>query len=357
MPHSVNKKIRVLIVDDSALIRALLIDILTSDPRIEVIAEAKDAFEARDMIKKYNPDVLTLDIEMPKMNGITFLKNLMRLRPMPVLMISTLTQSGAPKTLEALELGAVDYVAKPEGGGAQLAQYRDSIIEKVINAAKARVRTTEEKPSTTQVNNSVKSNASFLAGKRIRPGFICAIGASTGGTEALKDVITALPPKSPPVVVVQHIPESFSTSYAQRVDKHSAVNVYEARDGQKIESGSVYIAPGNKHLRVVREHGQVLCRLSEDALVNRHRPAVEVLFDSVLETYGSKALGVLLTGMGGDGAQALLRMRQALCETIAQDEESSVVWGMPGMAVKLGAANQILPLNKITRAILSAAVL
>ncbi len=348
--------IKVMIVDDSALIRAVLTEILESDSRLDVVASAKDAFEARDLIKKHNPDVITLDIEMPKMNGITFLKNLMRLRPMPVVMISTLTQEGAPSTLEALELGAIDFVPKPktEGGGS-LEQYKDTIIEKVVNAARARVRPFHEDSAPVQLKSRSVSNASLVKSKSLRPKFICAIGASTGGTEAIKEVVSALPENSPPVVVVQHIPESFSKSYAARVDSMSAMKVYEAEDNQKIEPGCVYIAPGHMHLQIVNTSMGYMCKLSASDFVNRHRPSVEVLFDSVIEAAGNNAMGVMLTGMGNDGSEALLRMKQSGCTTIAQDEDSSVVWGMPGAAVQLGAVDKVLSLNKITGEILSAA--
>ncbi len=353
--NSKKSTIKVLIVDDSALIRALLQEVLESDPRLKVIACAKDAFEARDLIKAHHPDVITLDIEMPKMNGITFLKNLMRLRPMPVVMISTLTQEGAPATLQALELGAVDFVAKPrsdkEGG---LEESRDLIIEKVVNASRAHVRTVQDQPTTLELKNKAKTNASLMRTKKLRHNFIVAIGASTGGTEAIKEVITALPENSPPVVVVQHIPESFSKSYAARVDSYSAMNVYEAEHHQPIVAGSVYIAPGDKHLSITRTSKGYMCLLSDSGLVNRHRPAVEVLFDSVIDIAKDNAMGVLLTGMGADGAEALLRMKEANCLTIAQDEASSVVWGMPGAAVALGAADKVLPLDSIASAILSA---
>ncbi len=349
--------IKVLIVDDSALIRSLLKEILISDPRLEVVAAAKDAFEARELIKKHNPDVLTLDIEMPKMNGIVFLKNLMRLRPMPVVMVSTLTHEGAPATLEALELGAVDFFAKPKsdvaGGG--LESYSDAIVEKVVNAARARVRPLLDTPTEKDIKGQVQKNASLVGNKKQRSGFIVALGASTGGTEALKEVITALPAACPPVVVVQHIPEAFSSSFAARVNKASAVNVYEAEDNQKIESGSVYIAPGHSHLRIALLGGSYICKLEKSEPVNRHRPSVGVLFDSVTECAGKNAIGVIMTGMGADGAESLLRMKQAGIPTVAQDEETSVVWGMPGAAVKLGAADEILPLGKIAGRVLASA--
>ncbi|WP_018015549.1 protein-glutamate methylesterase/protein-glutamine glutaminase [Teredinibacter turnerae] len=346
--------VKVLIIDDSALVRALLSEILSGHENIDVVGSASDPYEAREMIKQLNPDVLTLDIEMPRMNGIAFLKNLMRLRPMPVVMISTLTQQGAPATLEALELGAVDFVPKPKTEGAvALEKYSEEIIEKVLCAARANVAPRiEEKKA--QTPDSAAATA-LTYGKTLKPGFLCAIGASTGGTEAIKDVVKSLPANSPAVVIAQHIPAVFSSSFAKRVDTLSAVHVYEAENNQKIEPGSVYIAPGDAHLRVIERQGSYICQLGTDDLINRHRPSVEALFDSVTKHVGAKAMGVILTGMGADGAAALLRMKQAGCVTVAQDEATSVVWGMPGAAVKLGAADQVLPLDKITRYILTRA--
>ena len=339
-----------LIIDDSALIRALLSEVLKSHPDIEVVGAACDAYEARELIKQTSPDVLTLDIEMPRMNGITFLKNLMRLRPMPVVMISTLTQEGAPSTLEALELGAIDFVAKPknEGGGA-LERYRDVILEKVICAANANVHTCAELRAVGGSKIEVDSTA------KLKYGFLCAIGASTGGTEAIKEVVRVLPEYCPPIVVAQHIPETFSRSFAKRLNDAARVNVYEAVHGQPIEPGNVYIAPGNAHLRVALNGSAYYCELGQDEHINRHRPSVEALFDSVRNAAGKRSMGVLLTGMGADGAEALLRMREAGAFTVAQDKASSVVWGMPGAAVKLEAAEKVLPLNKVTRCILKQA--
>ncbi len=349
------KKVKVIIVDDSALIRALLNEVLASDERIDVVGCACDPYEARELIKQRSPDVITLDIEMPRMNGIAFLKNLMRLRPMPVVMISTLTQEGAPATLEALELGAVDFVPKPKDeGGAALARYAHVIIQKVLCAATANISARAELSE----DQSIQTREEFkLIGSknRLSPGFICAIGASTGGTEAIKEVVGALPECSPPVVAAQHIPAVFSTSFARRLDQNSAVSVFEAEHGQKVENGCVYIAPGDAHLRLKRVGEQYVCQLSQDDPINRHRPSVEALFDSVAQCAGSKAIGVLLTGMGSDGAQALLRMKQIGAMTVAQDQDSSVVWGMPGAAVKLGAADKILSLDKVARYILTQA--
>lgn len=357
MRTDTSKKIKVLIVDDSALIRALLSEMLDGDPRLEVVACAKDAYEARELIKVHDPDVLTLDIEMPKMNGITFLKNLMRLRPMPVVMISTLTQTGAPATLEALELGAVDFFGKPEADAGNAIQvYSHTIIDKVVGAARANIRSLVERPKRIDDGNNRRSvNEKLVKDRKLRTGFICAIGASTGGTEAIKEVVAAMPANSPPLVITQHIPASFSRSFASRVDGLSAVKVCEAEHDQRILQGHVYIAPGHSHLRIIRGASGYVCKLDSGPTVNRHRPAVEVLFDSVLACAGKRALGVILTGMGADGAQALLRMREQGCFTLAQDEETSVVWGMPGAAAKINAAEKILPLNNISKAILDAA--
>ncbi|MFT7559270.1 MAG: two-component system chemotaxis response regulator CheB [Flavobacteriales bacterium] len=344
-----DKKITVIVVDDSALIRALLTEVLNSDDRIEVVATATDPFEARDLIKRHNPDVLTLDIEMPRMNGIAFLKNLMRLRPMPVVMISTLTQEGAPATLEALELGAVDFIAKPKNDGPDgIKYYAKEIVSKVLTAAKANIRHLSESAGFEHVKPSHIKDI----GSKGKAGFICAIGASTGGTEAIKHVVTALPADCPPIVVTQHIPATFSASFANRVDQVAAAKVYEAVHDQKIERGCVYIAPGHSHMRIKKVGAEYVCTLDQGPMVNRHRPSVEVLFDSVIEAAGTRAIGIMLTGMGADGAQAMLRMREAGIYTLAQDEATSVVWGMPGAAVKLGAVEKALSLNEIAAEIL-----
>ncbi len=348
-------KVKVIVVDDSAMIRALLKEILETDHRIQVVATAHDAYEARDLIKQHNPDVITLDIEMPKMNGISFLKNLMRLRPMPVVMISTLTQEGAPTTLEALELGAIDFIGKPkDGDAASLELYREQIVEKVIAASRASVRPKIDEDHARKIPAS-QNLAAYVADKKLRRNFICAIGASTGGTEAIKEVIGKLPERCPPILVAQHIPESFSTSFARRLDAQSAVKVYEAEHNQPIESGCVYIAPGHSHLRIEMLSNRFVCKLDKGEFINRHRPSVEALFDSVRETCSRNSMGVLLTGMGSDGSEALLRLREAGCFTIAQDEASSIVWGMPGVAVKMNAAEKILDLHDIAKAILQQA--
>lgn len=342
------KLIKVLIVDDSAVIRALLTEIFTQDGRFQVVAAAEDPLQARDLIKETNPDVLTLDIEMPKMNGIAFLKNLMRLRPMPVVMISTLTQAGAPSTLEALEIGAVDFIGKPNHDDPEgLAVYRTKICNKVSLAAGANVLVREQRV----VSNSVLASPA-ASGKRLKPNFICAIGASTGGTEAIKDVLVQLPKACPPIVIAQHIPASFSASFANRLDKVTELKVYEAEDKQVIQPGCVYLAPGDRHLRIEKTARGYMCVLDDSEPVNRHKPSVEVLYHSVRDVAGSNSMGVILTGMGADGANALASMRENGSVTVAQDEASSVVWGMPGAAVKAGGAGKVLPLDKIAKYIL-----
>ena len=349
-------KVKVLIVDDSALIRRLLTEIFSSDPDIEVVGSAMDPYAAREKIKKLNPDVITLDIEMPKMDGLTFLGNLMRLRPMPVIMFSSLTQRNADATMQALELGAVDFVGKPSGGiSHSLEDVAEDIIAKVKMAADVNVEALSAPRQLPVVEP--KLTADEILPVRAAPRIsrvqepLIAIGASTGGVEALMQVLSALPQNLPPIVITQHIPATFSESFAMRADKHSALTVYQAQDGQEISPGCAYIAPGSRHLLVTENGGQLRCKLSDGPPVNRHKPSVDVLFRSVTQTMGRNALGILLTGMGDDGARGLLELREAGCDTIAQDKASSVVWGMPGSAVKLGAAQRQLPLSDVPEAI------
>lgn len=349
-------KIRVLIIDDSALVRCLLKEILAEAPSIEVIGTAADPYDARAKIKKLNPDVLTLDIEMPRMDGITFLGNLMRLRPMPVVMVSSLTEQGADVTLRALELGAVDFVAKP---GVDLAhklhEYASEIIAKVQAAARANVHPICEK-LIKETRDSLHKQRLQLNTRLKTTNKVLAIGASTGGTEAIREILEVLPPDAPGTVITQHIAPPFSRSFAARMDGVSALKVCEAAQGQRIMPGHAYIAPGDQHLEVHRDRGRYICRLHAGPLVNRHRPSVETLFDSVAENVGSNAVVVMLTGMGDDGAAAMKRVRETGAYTIAQDEESSVVWGMPGAAVRLGAVDEVLPLNKIAKRVLQVLV-
>ncbi|HBK54977.1 MAG TPA: chemotaxis response regulator protein-glutamate methylesterase [Xanthomonadales bacterium] len=341
--------IKVLVIDDSALVRQVLTELLSADPDIEVVGSAADPIVARDKIKTLAPDVLTLDVEMPRMDGLTFLENLMRLRPMPVVMVSSLTERGAEVTLEALALGAVDFVAKPKLDVARgLADYADELREKVRAAARARVGAAPAQRLPEQPKTAVPPQRRFRTTDRL-----IAIGASTGGTEAIREVLEAMPPDAPAIVIVQHIPPGFSAAFAQRMNRCSAMAVFEARDGQPILPGHVYIAPGDRHLRVVGDGAKWLCRLDDGPQINRHRPSVDVLFRSVLTHAGRNAVAAVLTGMGDDGARGLLELREAGVHTVVQDEASSVVWGMPGSAVKLGAAEEILPLAQIAPRLLA----
>ncbi len=346
--------IRVLIVDDSALIRKMLREILSADPALEVVGAATDPLMARDMIKRLNPDVLTLDVEMPKMDGITFLGNLMRLRPMPVVMISSLTEQGADVTLEALEIGAFDFVTKPKlDVSRQLETYAEEITGKVKAASKERGRAYDP--------TRIRQAATSTTARRSLSKFdlthkVIAIGASTGGTEAIREVLERMPSDGPAIVVTQHIPEKFSLPFSQRLGRTCAMRVFHAENGQQIVPGHVYIAPGHLHMTVERSGARYEVRLHDTELVNRHRPSVDVMFNSVAANLGSNAVGVLLTGMGADGARGMLAMREAGAFTIAQDEATAVVWGMPGEAVKLNAVDQVLPLNKVAEAALRAIV-
>ena len=347
------KRIKVLIVDDSALVRRMLTEMLSSDSSITVLGAAHDAYDAREKIKALNPDVLTLDVEMPRMDGLTFLRNLMRLRPMPVIMVSSLTAKGAEVTLDALSIGAVDYLPKPKIDlAATLGDYKDDIIAKVKAAASARVRSTPV---------SVSSSADVVIAKRSpqrqlrTTERIIAIGASTGGTEAIKDVLIHLPPDTPGIVITQHIPKLFSGAFARRMDACCQLSVCEAEDGQQVLRGHAYVAPGDKHLLLVRDGARYVCRLDDGPAVNRHKPSVDVLFRSVAQQAGRNAIGVILTGMGKDGALGLKEMRDAGSRTIAQDEATSIVWGMPGEAVAAGAAADVLPLGEIHGRVLALA--
>jgi len=345
-----NKKISVLVVDDSALIRQLLPEILHQDPGIEVIGTANDPFMARDKIKALNPDVLTLDVEMPKMDGVTFLRNLMRLRPMPVVMVSSLTETGADITFEALELGAVDFVTKPKLDLSHtLGEYAEELIAKVKIAAIARVQGRTSVPELQprlSADAILQRSNSALRFKTTDK--LIAIGASTGGTEAIKEVLMRMPADAPGTVITQHIPEAFSGPFANRMNGISAMTVCEAQDGQQILPGNVYIAPGNQHLLVERSGARFICRLNNGPPVNRHKPSVDVMFRSVAQNIGANAISIMLTGMGNDGAQGMKEMKEAGAPTIVQDEKTSVVWGMPGEAVKLGCVDQVLPLQNIT---------
>jgi two-component system chemotaxis response regulator CheB len=332
---------RVLVVDDSALIRQLLTEILSSDGGLEVVGTANDPYLAWDKITELEPDVLTLDVEMPHMNGLTFLEKLMTKRPMPVVMISSLTERGAETTLRALELGAVDFVAKPKFDVASgTVTMADEIVEKVKSAALARVRPAVPRPVPVRPAAPAPTTASGS-----QP--IIAIGTSTGGTAALHEVLTHLPADAPGIVAVIHMPENFTRTYAQRLDAECKVRVREAKIGDRIVPGQVLLAPGNRHMTVVRQATGYAVALDHADPVNRHRPSVDVLFDSCARVCAGRGVGILLTGMGADGAAGLAAMRRAGSRTLVQDEATCVVFGMPREAIALGAAEEVLPLERI----------
>lgn len=354
--------IKVLVIDDSALVRNMLSEIINSNKDMHVVGVASDPIMARDKIKQLNPDVLTLDVEMPRMDGLEFLEKLMRLRPMPVVMVSSLTEQGADITLRAMELGAIDFVSKPKIDLANtLTEYAQEIAEKIRTAAVARPRTLSgaarsvatmeivPKLSADAVLGRTNNHSPFRTTDRI-----IALGASTGGTEAIKEVLMRMPADAPGMVITQHIPGAFSGPFANRMNSISAMTVCEVTDGQPIVPGHAYIAPGNKHLLVRRDGARYVCQLSDGPPVNRHRPSVDVMFRSVAQNVGSNALGVILTGMGDDGARGMKEMHEAGAYTFAQDEKSSVVWGMPGEAVKHGGVDEVIPLSQVARKLCSA---
>ena len=346
--------VRVLVVDDSAVVRQVLSELLSREPGIEVVGTAADPYLAREKIKRLNPDVLTLDVEMPRMDGLAFLENLMRLRPMPVVMVSSLTERGAEVTLQALALGAVDFVTKPKLGVAQgLAEYAGEIVAKVKGAARARVQPLlrpAQRPGPPAPRSPAPMAARFRTTDRL-----IAIGASAGGTEAIRAVLEQMPADAPAVVLTQHIPGGFSRAFVERLDRHSPMLVREASDGEPVLPGHAYLPPGDNHLRVIRDGARWRCRIDDGPPVNRHRPAVDVLFRSVARNAGPNAIGAILTGMGDDGAHGLLEMLEAGASTLVQDEASSVVWGMPGAAVRLGAAQDIVALEDIPARLLELA--
>jgi len=349
-------KTRVVVVDDSALVRSLLTEIINRQHDMTCIGSASDPYAAREMIRNLNPDVITLDVEMPRMDGLDFLSKLMRLRPMPVVMVSTLTERGAEVTLRALELGAIDFVAKPKIGIADgLKQLADDITDKIRTASKARV----SKPQASAGTAGAPATSAGPAGGapvahappaplgRLSTEKLIFIGASTGGTEATKEVLVNLPPDSPAVVITQHMPPGFTRSYANRLDGLCKIRVKEAVDGERILPGHAYIAPGGFHLSVERSGANYIARVADGEPVNRHKPSVEVLFESAARVVGQNALGIMLTGMGADGARAMKTMRDAGSYNVCQDEASCVVFGMPREAIAQGAAHEVLPLAKI----------
>jgi len=369
-----SRRIRVLVVDDSALVRCLLAKIVDAQPDMECVGAAGDPLAARELIRRLDPDVITLDVEMPKMDGLDFLGRLMRLRPMPVLMVSTLTERGAEVTLQALELGAVDFVAKPRIGVADgLNALAAEIVEKLRIAARARPRPLRRAAAAAVHRDSGQARAAPLRAASPPAGAATAmpppaiaervvlaapsrwrtterlvfIGASTGGTEATREVLVNLPADFPAIVVTQHMPAGFTKSYAARLDSLCRIAVKEASDGERVLPGHAYIAPGGLHLWVERSGSNYIARVADGEPVNRHRPSVEVLFRSAAHAAGPNAIGVMLTGMGADGARAMREMREAGSWNIAQDEASCVIFGMPREAIAHGAAHEVLPLAGI----------
>ncbi len=344
---AIKKKIRVLIVDDSAIVRSILMDALSASPEIEVVGTAPDPFVARDKIILLEPDVLTLDIEMPRMDGLTFLRQIMKHRPMSVIIISSLAQESCKVTLEALRLGAVDALAKPSGPFS-IGELRQTLVSKIVAAAAARTRVAAAeavKPL------GPKPPLESGLGARLERSSVIALGASTGGVNALEQVLLALPNDLPGIVITQHIPAGFSNAFAQRLNRICELTVKEAADGDLLQAGHVLIAPGDKHLILQRSAGGFTARVKDGPQVCYQRPSVDVLFHSVARAAGARAIGVLLTGMGTDGADGLLAMHTQGAHTIAQDEESCVVFGMPRAAIEKRAVDEVCPLDKVAGSI------
>ena len=343
-------KTKVLIVDDSALIRSVMTEIINSQPDMEVVGVAPDPLVARDLIKKTNPDVLTLDVEMPKMDGLDFLEKLMRLRPMPVVMVSTLTERGSEITMRALELGAIDFVTKPKISiQSGMMEYAERIAEKIRTASHARIqrltppggKTASAEGPLPQIRNPLTSSEKLII-----------IGASTGGTEAIKEFLMQMPSDCPGILIAQHMPEGFTTSFAKRLNSLCKISVMEAAGDERVLPGHAYIAPGHSHLQLARSGANYVTKLDQGEPVNRHRPSVDVLFRSAASQAGKNAVGVILTGMGKDGAQGMLEMKHAGAYNFAQDEASCVVFGMPREAIAVGATDEVGPLYELPRRVL-----
>ncbi|MDD0811849.1 chemotaxis response regulator protein-glutamate methylesterase [Curvibacter sp. RS43] len=357
-----SKKIRVVVVDDSALVRSLLSEIINRQRDMECVGTANDPLIAREMIRELNPDVITLDVEMPRMDGIDFLGRLMRLRPMPVVMISTLTEKGAEVTLRALELGAIDFVAKPRVGLANgINELANQIVDKIRVASVAHVRRGHQELLTHAMNTGAPAAAAAPAAPRPTPTLLgrlsteklIFIGASTGGTEAIKEILVRMPADSPGIVITQHMPPGFTTSFAARLNGLCQITVKEASHGERILPGHAYIAPGGKQFRVDRSGANYVAVVEDGEPVNRHKPSVEVLFKSGAALVGRNAFAIMLTGMGNDGARAMREMKDAGSYNYAQDEASCIVFGMPREAIAHGAVDEVLPLDKIAGALLA----
>ena len=351
-----SRKIRVIVVDDSALVRSLLSEIINRQRDMECIGTANDPLIAREMIRELNPDVITLDVEMPRMDGIDFLGRLMRLRPMPVVMISTLTERGAEVTMKALELGAVDFVAKPRVGlSSGLNDLATQIVDKIRVAAVAQVRRAPARDASSPAGSgggAPAAPASALLGRLSTEKMIC-IGASTGGTEAIKEVLVQMPADSPGIVITQHMPPGFTTSFAARLNGLCQITVKEAVNGERILPGHAYIAPGGTQFHVARSGANYVAVVDDGPPVNRHKPSVEVLFKSAAAVVGRNAFGIMLTGMGNDGAAAMREMKDAGSYNYVQDEATCIVFGMPREAIAHGAADEVLPLGQIAPALIA----
>ena len=350
-----SRKIRVIVVDDSALVRSLLSEIINRQRDMECIGTANDPLVAREMIRELNPDVITLDVEMPRMDGIDFLGRLMRLRPMPVVMISTLTERGAEVTMKALELGAIDFVAKPRVGLASgLNDLAAQIVDKIRVAAVAQVRRAPERDAAPAGGGAAHASApaAALLGRLSTEKLIC-IGASTGGTEAIKEVLVQMPADSPAIVITQHMPPGFTTSFAARLNGLCQITVKEAVNGERILPGHAYIAPGGTQFHVARSGANYVAVVDDGPPVNRHKPSVEVLFKSAAAVVGRNAFGIMLTGMGNDGAAAMREMKDAGSYNYVQDEATCIVFGMPREAIAHGAADEVLPLGQIAPALIT----
>lgn len=338
------KKIKVLIVDDSAIVRKIFSEELSKYPDIEIVGAAPDPFVARDKIVNLQPDVITLDIEMPRMDGLTFLKKLMKYYPIPTIIVSSLTPKGGKMTLEALDIGAIDVIAKP-GGSYSVTNMSSQLVEKIRAASRVTIRTDVSRTTVDHAPEPIRALTETT-------NKVIAIGASTGGTEALKVVLTKMPPNSPGIVVVQHMPAHFTTAFAERLNGLCQINVKEAEDNDSVIPGTALIAPGNYHMLLRRSGARYYVEVKTGPMVHHQRPAVDVLFKATAKYAGANAIGVILTGMGADGAEGMKEMKDAGAGTIAQDEKSCVVFGMPKEAIKLGAADKVLPLDQIAAEII-----